>query len=144
MADIHIDEFYSDCVNSLVRLYDAFPRLTSIYVNDLLGRYDTDEFGIPFRRQQACFDALLWLAEEGYIRYQDRVRTEGLDQVVLTEEALLRLSQPMINEPHPVLPPSVSRKRATRIFHLRHVLASGSGDKVSQACQDFFFQWGAE
>ena len=138
MADIHIDEFYHDCLRILVQLHDAFPRLTSVYVDDIIGQFETDEYGIPSRRHQACFDALLWLAAEGYIRYLDRVRLEGLDQVVLTEKSFLRLRRPVSYEQDDSVPASVARKQATQAHDLRQALKSGSSSIIGQSAQRFF------
>ena len=138
MADIHIDEFYHDCTRTLVSLHDVFPRLTSVYVDDIIGQFETDEYGIPSRRHQACFDTLLWLASENYIRYLDRVRQEGLDQVVLTEKSFLRLRQHGPFQPDESTPASVARKQSTLIWELRQALKSGSSDSISQAARLFF------
>ena len=138
MADIHIDEFYRDCASALVQLYGCFPRLTSLYVADLTGELEVDDFGIPGQRHQACFDTLLWLAAEGYIRYHDRVRQDGLDQVVLTEKSFLRLSKVAPFKPREQVPESVSRKQATQAWTLRKALQSGSSDTINQATMRFF------
>ncbi|AMO57571.1 hypothetical protein GZ77_14590 [Endozoicomonas montiporae] len=138
MADIHIDDFYHDCTRILVRLHEVFPRLTSVYIDDIIGRFETDEYGIASHRHQACFDTLLWLAAEGYIRYQDRVRTEGLDQVVLTEKAFLRLSRFSPCEPEPSTPASIIRKRSTLLWSMKQALKSGSSDTICQVASRFF------
>ena len=39
-----------------------------------------------------CLGALLWLAEEGFIRYADMVRQEALDECWLTSKALNMLT----------------------------------------------------
>ncbi|MCW7551273.1 hypothetical protein NX722_01175 [Endozoicomonas gorgoniicola] len=138
MADIHIDDFYHDCTRILVQLYEAFPRLTSVYIDDIIGRFETDEYGIPSRRHQACFDTLLWLAAEGYIRYLDRVRLEGLDQVVLSEKAFLRLNQLIPFEPDSSTPASIVRKRSSLAWALKQALKSGSSETICLAAQRFF------
>ena len=135
MADIHIDEFYHDCCKALSQLFNTFPRLTTLYVDDLISNSGTDEYGIPTRRHKACFDSLLWLADEGYIRYQDRIRQDALDQVVLTEKSFLRLSLPITltnnnnNQnclKHPVL-----------AWQLRQAINSGSTLAINHAVSAF-------
>ncbi len=139
MADIHIDEFYQDCLKILTQLYNTFPRLTTIYVDDLITNAGTDEFGIPNRRHKACFDAMLWLASEGYIRYQDNIRHDALDQVVLTEQSFLRLSLPTLNiDDQSDLPPSVARKQATMACHCRQALKNKGSEAIAQAALQFF------
>lgn len=63
--DLQIDDFYKDAASGLLMLYQAFPRKLALYVEDLIGREEPDEFGLPSKRHQACLGALLWLAEEG-------------------------------------------------------------------------------
>ena len=139
MTDLHIDEFYLDCTTALVVLYNAFPRLITLYVDDLITDSGTDEFGIPTRRHQACFDTLLWLEAEGYIRFQDRIRQNALDQAVLTEKSFLRLSLPDLtittDESVPVV---VARKQASLAWQMKEALQQGSSEKINQACQSFF------
>ena len=141
MADIHIDEFYQDCLKTLIQLYSVFPQLSTIYVDDLISTGGTDEFGIPNRRHKACFDTLLWLAAEGYIRYQDHIRQDALDQVVLTEKSFLRLSLPMAapdpDQPETNLPPLVIKKQSTLAWQCRQALKSKSTDAIISAAQGF-------
>ena len=138
MADIHIDEFYRDCAKTLVHLYACFPRLTSLYIDDLIGKLETDEYGIPSRRHQACFDTLLWLAAEGYIRYHDRVRQDGLDQVVLTEKSFTRLSTAASFATMEPIPVGASRCQASLAWSLREALHTGSSNTINQATVRFF------
>ena len=92
MADIHVEEFYKDVAIALAQLYAAFPRRTNLFVEDIAGPDEPDEFGLHSKRHMACFGALLWLQEEGLLRYVDTIRQEALDQAVLTREAFVRLS----------------------------------------------------
>ena len=141
MADIHIDEFYHDCTRALVTLYNAFPRLITLYVDDLIADSGCDEYGIPTRRHKACFDALLWLGEEGYLRYHDRVRQNALDQVTLTEKCFLRLNLPSarLKSRNP-MPAALACTRKTLVWQFRDALAEGSSDKINRAFTDFLGQ----
>lgn len=94
MADIHVEEFYRDVAIALSQLYSAFPRRINLFVEDIAGPDEPDEFGLHSKRHMACFGALLWLAEEGFLRYVDTIRQEALDQAVLTRDAFIRLSSP--------------------------------------------------
>ena len=94
MADIHVEEFYKDVAIALVQLYMSFPRRVNLFVEDIAGPDEPDEFGLHSKRHMACFGALLWLSEEGLLRYVDTIRQEALDQAVLTREAFVRLSAP--------------------------------------------------
>ena len=46
MADIHIEEFYKDAAIALVQLYNAFPRRVNLFVEDIAGPDEPDEFGL--------------------------------------------------------------------------------------------------
>ena len=139
MADIHIDDFFRDAARILTSLHGSFPRLTSLYVDDIIPAEPLDEFGIPTRRHQSCFDAFIWLADEGYIRYHDRVRTEGFDEVILTEKSFIRLSKPIVDvttdEQKPAL---IGRKQASLAWQLKQALKSGTTDEVNQLCMKLF------
>lgn len=150
MADIHIDEFYHDCSKALVILYNAFPRLITLYVDDLINDSETDEYGIPTRRHKACFDALLWLAEEGYLRYQSRINQNALDQVTLTEKSFCRLNRPSTEltsrvpaaekntttqENH--LPAAIASQRKTLVWFFREAINEGSSTKFNLAFTEF-------
>ncbi|MDC0662044.1 hypothetical protein [Marinobacter sp. SS21] len=150
MADIHIEEFYKDTAIALVQLYNAFPRRTNLFVEDIAGPDQPDEFGLHSRRHMACFGALLWLAEEGLLRYVDTIRQEALDQAVLTQAALVRLSAPaspeLIAEIAPTAlaeaeaaPPSLRSDYATFIYLIRQALRSGHSSRVGQVIQASLF-----
>ncbi len=151
MADIHIEEFYKDTAVALVQLYNAFPRRTNLFVEDIAGPDQPDEFGLHSRRHMACFGALLWLAEEGLLRYVDTIRQEALDQAVLTQAALVRLSAAaspeLIAEIAPnalteadTVPPSLRPDYATYIYLIRQALRGGHSSKVGQVIQAAFFR----
>ncbi len=90
--DLQIEDFYKDVAGGLLMLYQAFPRKTALYVEDLIGHEEPDEFGLPSKRHQGCLGALLWLADEGYVRFESTIQFQAIDQAVLTEKAFLRLT----------------------------------------------------
>jgi hypothetical protein len=99
MADLHIDDFYRDVAKIFLRLYAVFPRKTVLYVEDISGPDEPDEFGLHHPRFQACFSTMVWLAEHGYLNFDDNIRQEALDQAVLSQKAFLLLSS---RSDHPV------------------------------------------
>lgn len=138
--DLQIDDFYKDCAAGMLTLYLAFPRKSALYVEDLIGHGEPDEFGLPSKRHQGCLGALIWLAEEGYIRYESTIRYEALDQAVLTEKGFLRLSRSI---PHAVgdegaLPPSVRRVHGTLAHQLREALASRNSERIARLSRLLF------
>ncbi|MBW4933521.1 hypothetical protein [Marinobacter sp. F4206] len=150
MADIHVEEFYKDVAIALVQLYGAFPRRVNLFVEDIAGPDEPDEFGLHSKRHMACFGALLWLEEEGLLRYVDTIRQEALDQAVLTHTAFVRLSAPAptaltrtLGQSHEraeeKLPPSVQEDLSTHIHLIRTALKSGHSGRISQIVQATFF-----
>ena len=150
MADLHVEEFYKDAAIALVQLYGAFPRRINLFVEDIAGPDEPDEFGLHSKRHMACFGALLWLSEEGLVRYVDTIRQEALDQAVLTRSAFIRLSAPapasLAREPGiadeasvSTLPPSVQDDLSTHIHLVRTALKTGNSGRISQVMQSVFF-----
>jgi hypothetical protein len=129
MADIHIDDFYRDVAKIFIRLYAVFPRKATLYVEDISGADEPDEFGLHHPRFEACFSTMVWLAEQGYINFQDTIRQEGLDSAVLTQRAFLILtsrSRLAADTVDPSLPPSILEASQTNIAQLRAAIKDGS------------------
>lgn len=138
--DLQIDEFYKDCAAGLLQLYQVFPRRTALYVEDLIGLEEPDEFGLPSKRHQSCLGALLWLADEGYLRYDSTIRYEALDQAVLSEKGFVRLSRAV---PHALkgqteIPPAILRVHSTLAWQLREALVSGHSEHVARLTRLLF------
>lgn len=92
MAELHIEDFYKDVALILSQLYAVFPRKATVFVEDISGPDQPDEFGIHSKRHQSCFAAMIWLSEEGFIRYGDTIRQEAIDQAVLASSTFIKLS----------------------------------------------------
>lgn len=138
--DLQIDDFYRDAAAGLLMLYQAFPRKVTLYVEDLIGYEEPDEFGLPSRRHQSCLGALLWLADEGYLRYESTIQHLALDQAVLTEKALVRLTTtlPEADSAISELPSGVRRVRSSLAHQLRQTLRDGHGEDLAQLVRRFF------
>ncbi|GAA4648973.1 hypothetical protein GCM10023116_12470 [Kistimonas scapharcae] len=135
MADIHIDDFFQDCAHILLKLYGHFPRKDALYVDDIADCDPADEYGIPSERHMACYQAMLWLAEEGYLRYEDRIGFSGLDQVTLTEKAFLKLVTPLnaaLTE-ESTSPLIISLQQATFAEQLRQAISAGTPYRMREA-----------
>jgi hypothetical protein len=140
MADLHIDDFYRDCALTMLRLYASFPRKIVLYVDDICGPDTPDEFGLHSERHQACFSAMVWLAEAGYITFTETVREEALDQAVLTRRGFLLLSsrseidlgQPEDESGDDGLPPSVMERSMTNVMQIRRAVREGSSIVIQQ------------
>ena len=100
-ADLQIDEFCRNVARALLRVHSAFPQPIVLFVEDLIGTTEVDEFGLHPPEHRACFSALLWLGSEQYLRFGETIKQEALDQVVLTERTLLKLHRSgAANRPH--------------------------------------------
>ena len=137
MADLHIDDFYRDVAKIFLRLYAIFPRKITLYVEDISGPDEPDEFGLHHPRFEACFSTMVWLAEHGYLNFEDNVRQEALDEVVLSQKAFLLLasrSELQLAAPAPgqALPSSVVEQSKANIFQLRTAMKEGSSIMLQQ------------
>lgn len=97
MADINIENFYQHIARILSILYTAFPSKSPLYVDEVAGVDHPDEYGLHSPHYTAGFFAILWLADEQYIRYADTIRQDGIDQAVLTHKSFLTLTR--VSEP---------------------------------------------
>jgi hypothetical protein len=137
MADIHIDDFYRDVATIFLRLYAVFPRKTILYVEDICGPDQPDEFGLHHPRFQAGFSAMVWLAEHGYLTFHETIRAEALDQAVLSRKAFLLLSSGsdpglVTGEDSAALAASIVEYSRSNIAQLRKVLREGSSIKLQK------------
>lgn len=121
MQGITTDEFFADAAKILSVLQGAFPQPIILQVDDICGAEETDEYGMHSPRYLSCFSAMLWLAEEGYLRFGETVRTEAIDQAVLSARCFVLLTKPapaqttidaQTDETH-ALPDSVALERSS-------------------------------
>jgi hypothetical protein len=161
MSDLHIDDFFKDVARILNQLYLAFPRKTTVYIEDVAGHDEPDEFGLHSDRHLACLGALVWLSEEGYIRFEDTIRQEAVDQAVLSGRSFSVLSAAAVDvrgdggleETLPSglartaahgfggeMPASVIRDQSTNITRLRLALRSKSSDRIREVTLDLLRQ----
>lgn len=142
MSGIHIDEFYADAAHILVSLYGVFPRPVTLFAEDICGPDEPDEYGVHSHRYLACFATLIWLGEEGYIRYQDTIRQDAVDQAVLSGtcfSALLSHSPMQVSTQADfgaqdrTLPPSVAAEQSTLIYQLETAIKSKSSNQIKTA-----------
>jgi len=140
MTDIHIDDFYKDSARILLQLYRYFPQPSQLYVEDISGPDEPDEFGLHSNRHSACFSTMIWLAESGFIRYVDTIRHEALDQAVLTQKAFTLLTtKSKLAEKHPNVsdenPPSVKEEFSSNVHQIRLALKTKSSVQIREIVQ---------
>ena len=92
MLDIHLTDFYNDTGRILAWLYNNFPRPVSVWMIDICGPDDEDEYGLHSNRHLACYGTMLWLQEEGFLRYGDIEKQECFNHCVLTQRGFSLLS----------------------------------------------------
>ena len=130
MGDIHIDDFYRDVAKIFIRLYASFPVRSTLYVDDISGPDEPDEFGLHHPRYVACFSAMTWLAQNDYLIFEDTIRCDALDQVVLTRKGFLLLCSPsqlhFAPAPEPPVAPSIEDEARSNIAQLRAALSEHS------------------
>ncbi len=160
-SDLHIDEFYADASKIIVNLFRVFPRPVTLFAEDICGADTPDEYGVHSNRYQACFAAMLWLGEEGYLRYQDLIKSDAIDQAVLTGRCFTALLTPLPGrtpgnqQPAPedapdstgggaaANPASVQAQHSSLVFHLADAVDSRSSIRISEVFQVLLRQMSA-
>lgn len=141
MADIHIDDFYKDVAKILIRLYSSFPNKTVLYVDEITGQVEQDEFGLYSERYLSALSAMVWLGDSYYLKYDSCIKQEALDQAVLTEKGFLLLSSrseendyalTVDEEEKSEIPTSVMLESQRNINLLRNALESESSILIEQ------------
>lgn len=140
MSDIHIDDFYKDVARIFLRLYLTFPRKTILYVEDICGEDEPDDFGLHSDRFLSGFGAMIWLGEHDYLRYDDTLQQEAIDQAVLSEKGFILLSSQSTldlgeDNYNDDIPPSVMEHSRSNIAQLRKAIKSGSSIMIRQCVQ---------
>ena len=147
--EIHIDDFCRDSALILLYLYRHFPRKATLYVEDIIGPEEQDEYGLHSVRHLSCLSTMIWLAEEGFIRYEDTIRQEALDQVVITHASFLHLTSINNNisqfesieaEDIDSTPESIKAVKYSNIAQINRALKSGSSHNVRMVMLEFFNQ----
>ena len=133
MASLQIDEFNRDASRILVSLFDVFPRPVTVFAEDISGPDEPDEFGLHSKRHQACFAAMLWLAEEGYIRYTDVIGQDAIEQAVLPGTCFTALLKPQDVHIDSALPKSVQIEQQATVYRLRLALEAHNSDQLQAA-----------
>lgn len=140
MFDIHIEEFYHDTFAVLKTLYQAFPKKCNVFVEDIAGADQPDEYGLHSDRFQCCFGSMLWLEKEGFIRFESTLRQEAIDQASLTMKGLAMVStlcqDTFLNDlTQSIEPLNQGLPGRTNIESLKHVNQHGTSTQLAIAMQ---------
>lgn len=102
MLDVHIDDFFRDSAVILLTGLQSFPTPRILFIEDVCGPDDTDEFGLHSPRHLAGLGAVQWLRDEGYVRFGVINRQESVDDFVLSSKSFSRLIAVMRDSGEPV------------------------------------------
>lgn len=92
LNDLHIDDFCQDVARTFIQLYKRFPLKEILYLDDICGPDEVDEFGLHSKRHMACLAAIGWLANAGYIDYDSVIKEEAYEGAVLSHKAFTFLA----------------------------------------------------
>lgn len=140
MADIHIDDFCRDAAKVLLQLYSHFPRRGAVYVMDISGPDEPDEVGLHSDRHMACLGTMLWLAEEDFLRFEDMIYQDGIDQAILSSKSftlMSAISEYHVQEPDGELTLSLQAERLTLVEQIRAALRSDESATISAIMRYF-------
>jgi len=140
MYDIHIEEFFLDCTKILKQIYQAFPKNSNVYVEDISGPDQADEYGLHSDRFQSCFGAMLWLEHEQFIRFESTMRQEAIDQANLSSKGLRLMSSichdEYMNKLSDTIKPKIDNlKGRPNIDTLNHIIKNGTSSQLALAVQ---------
>ena len=140
MYDIHIEEFFLDCTKILKQIYQAFPKNTNVYVEDISGPDQADEYGLHSDRFQSCFGAMLWLEHEQFIRFESTMRQEAIDQANLSLKGLKLMSSichdEYMNKLADTIKPHIhDLKGRPNVDTLSHIHQHGTSSQLALAVQ---------
>jgi hypothetical protein len=140
MFDIHIEEFFLDSTKILKRLYLAFPKKSNVFVEDIAGPDQPDDYGIHSDRFQSGFGAMIWLEKEGFISFESTLRQEAIDQAVLTVKGLKLMSSIchddyINNITDSIFPKKEGLKGLPNIDTLNHIMKHGTSSQLGLIMQ---------
>ncbi|MDF1763849.1 MAG: hypothetical protein P1U57_10600 [Oleibacter sp.] len=91
MLDVHLDDFFKHISTALLLGLQRFPAPFTLFVEDISGPDDMDEFGLHSPQHLAALGAIQWLKDEDFARFGARDGQISVDDFVLTSKAFSRL-----------------------------------------------------
>lgn len=139
MNDVNIDDFYHDMGVILLTLFQQFPRKVSLFIDDISGPDDMDEFGLHSPRYLSAIGALMWLHDEGYVRYSDIIKQESAEDCTLTQKAFVKLIRPNLTADEFENANSIKKRESTLAFQMQQALKNQSSIDMQNIIQQYFF-----
>lgn len=140
MNDVNIDDFYHDIGIILLSLFQQFPRKVSLFIDDISGPDEMDEFGLHSPRYLSAIGALMWLHDEGYIRYLDIIKQESAEECTLTQKAFVKLIKPNLSKDKLAKANSIEKRESTLAFQIQQALREQSSIDMQRIIEQHFFQ----
>ncbi|WP_096087603.1 hypothetical protein [Agaribacterium haliotis] len=129
MHELNIGDFCKDAARIILSLYQRFPQKSTLYIEDISGPDNPDDFGLHSSRHMACFSTVVWLAEEGWLRYGDNIQQEAFDEVVLSQKAFVYFAGvDTLDNASNSTPDGTGTQ--TRIHKLEQILKNKSSDQL--------------
>jgi hypothetical protein len=122
MLDVHIDDFFSDTAVILLSGLQNFPAPQILFIEDVCGPDDTDEFGLHSPRHLAALGAIQWLRDENYVRFGVIDRQESVDDFVLTSKSFSRLIKVLRDSGEPVFLELTNARKEGDSIRLRQLM----------------------
>jgi hypothetical protein len=122
MLDVHIDDFFSDTAVILLSGLQNFPAPQILFIEDICGPDDTDEFGLHSPRHLAALGAIQWLRDENYVRFGVIDRQESVDDFVLTSKSFSRLIKVLRDSGEPVFLELTNARKEGDSIRLRQLM----------------------
>ncbi|MFT5082784.1 MAG: hypothetical protein ACI9Y1_000817 [Lentisphaeria bacterium] len=140
VGDLHIDDFCKDTAKILIALYKRFPSKSTIFVEDISGPDEPDEFGLHNPRFEACFAAMLWLKETDYITFNQTIRQEAIEEATLSHRSFSMLSALEIESGnlHDLNFNPDSPRVIRRIDCLKNTLKTGTSEHIKKLTLSYF------
>ncbi|GAA6133722.1 hypothetical protein NBRC116188_05110 [Oceaniserpentilla sp. 4NH20-0058] len=139
MNDVNIDDFYHDIGIILLSLFQQFPRKVSLFIDDISGPDEMDEFGLHSQRYLSAVGALMWLHDEGYIRYLDIIKQESAEECTLTQKAFVKLITPNLSKEKLANAHSIEKRESTLAFQIQQALREQSSIDMQRIIEQYFF-----
>jgi hypothetical protein len=139
MNDVNIDDFYHDIGVILLSLFQQFPRKVSLFIDDISGPADMDEFGLHSSRYLCAIGALMWLHDEGYIRYLDIIKEESAEECTLTQKSFVKLIRPNLSREQFGQANSIKKRESTLAFKMQKALREQSSIDMQNIIEQYFF-----
>ena len=123
-----------------------FPMKSNVFVEDISGPEDADEYGLHSDRFKSCFGAMLWLEREQFIRFESTLKQEAVDQASLTSKGLKLMSRichdevinALTDQIHPIIE---GLKGLPNIDTLNHIMKHGTSSQLALAMQHLIHKY---